>query len=98
MKGGHFSSSGSRRRLDKKYLIIPGIKATLIRRRQNMQDNLQHKIDTIVAQDIDRIKVNEAVKTLEGRVKDTKVYVSMDFNVSLFPFVYLCLCLGIKEN
>ncbi|MCJ1372337.1 hypothetical protein MMC20_003561 [Loxospora ochrophaea] len=61
--------------------IHAGIRAPLVKPKGDLRNDLRCGFEIVKARDIDRIGVDGIIKTLKDRVKDSKVYVSVDIDV-----------------
>ena len=61
--------------------IHAGIRAPLIRRKEDIRNDLRCGFDIIKARDIDQIGVDGVVKKIKEKVGKTSVYISVDIDV-----------------
>ena len=61
--------------------IHAGIRAPLLRSKGDRANDVRCGFDLVTARDLDRLGVLGVIQTLEDRVADTNVYVSVDIDV-----------------
>ena len=61
--------------------IHAGIRAPVIRPKEDLRNDLRCGFEMIKARDIDRIGVHGVIEKLKKRVGSTKVYISVDIDV-----------------
>lgn len=61
--------------------IHAGIRAPLVRRKEDMRNDRRCGFEVVTARDIDRLGIDEIIARIKDRVGDSAVYISVDIDV-----------------
>lgn len=61
--------------------IHAGIRAPVNRRKEDMRNDRRCGFDTVTAPEVDKLGIQAVIQKIRHRVRDTKVYISVDIDV-----------------